>query len=303
LSAPAEPPPKGRRPRVLLVGSIIYLALIFGVMLWQGISIEPEWVLLVLLVIAVALGRGRTFLADWTPFLLLFFAYEAMRGFAAKTNFAPHDLSGMERWLFAGTIPTLTLQHAFYHPGVVGLQDIVGMFFYFMHFVLPIVVGFIFWVTDREYYWRFIGALLLLCFLAFVTYLFWPSAPPWYQLHDALGNPAVIKINDQTVRSIWGYTAVSPIYHSFNPNKFAAFPSLHAAFPMLATVYAWQRYRLLALGLALWTVAVILSIVYLGEHYVVDALVSVVYVAVATVIVETFRRRRPVRPTPARPSA
>jgi hypothetical protein len=303
LSAPAEPPPKGRRPRVLLVGSIIYLALIFGVMLWQGISIEPEWVLLVLLVIAVALGRGRTFLADWTPFLLLFFAYEAMRGFAAKTNFAPHDLSGMERWLFAGTIPTLTLQHAFYHPGVVGLQDIVGMFFYFMHFVLPIVVGFIFWVTDREYYWLFIGALLLLCFLAFVTYLFWPSAPPWYQLHDALGNPAVIKINDQTVRSIWGYTAVSPIYHSFNPNKFAAFPSLHAAFPMLATVYAWQRYRLLALGLALWTVAVILSIVYLGEHYVVDALGSVVYVAVATVIVETFRRRRPVRPTPARPSA
>jgi membrane-associated phospholipid phosphatase len=72
---------------------------------------------------------------------------------------------------------------------------------------------------------------------------------------------------------------------------------------MLATVYAWRRYRLLALGLALWTVAVILSIVYLGEHYVVDALVSVVYVAVATVIVETFRRRRPVRPTPARPSA
>ena len=61
---------------------------------------------------------------------------------------------------------------------------------------------------------------------------------------------------------------------------------------MLATVYAWQRYRLLALGLALWTAAVMVSIVYLGEHYVVDALVSIVYVAVATIIVETFSRRR-----------
>jgi hypothetical protein len=265
-------------------------------MLWQGISIEPEWVALALLVIAIALGRGRSFITDWTPFLLLFFAYEAMRGFASN-HFAPHDLSGMERWVFAGTIPTLTLQHAFYHPGVVGLQDVIGMFFYFMHFVLPIVIGFVFWVTSREYYWRFIAALLLMCFLAFVTYLFWPSAPPWYQLHE------VVKINDQTVHRLWGFTAVSPIYHSFNPNSFAAFPSLHAAFPMLATVYAWQRYRLLAVGLALWSVAVLVSIVYLGEHYVVDALVSIVYVAVATIIVETFSRRRARGATPARPSA
>ena len=266
-------------------------------MLWRGVSIEPEWVLLVLLVIAVALGRGRTFIADWTPFLLLFLAYEAMRGFAAKTNFQPHDFSGLERWVFAGSMPTLILQHDFYHPGIVGPQDIIAMLFYFMHFVLPIVVGFVLWVTSREYYWRFVAALLLMSFLAFATYLLWPSAPPWYQLHD------VVKINDHTVRALWGYTLVTPIYHSFNPNPFAAFPSLHAAYPMLAAVYAWQRYRLLAMGLVLWTLAVIVSIVYLGEHYVVDALVSIVYVAVATVIVETVSRRRARRVTPATPSA
>ena len=301
MSAPAEPKPAPeRRHRLLLIGSVLYLALIFGVMLWRGVSIEPEWVLLVLLVIAVALGRGRTFIADWTPFLLLFLAYEAMRGFAAKTNFQPHDLSGLERWVFGGTIPTLVLQHDFFHPGVIGVQDIVAMLFYFMHFVLPIVVGFIFWITSREYYWRFVAALLLMCFLAFVTYLFWPSAPPWYQLHD------VVKINDQTVKSLWGYTLVTPLYHSFNPNSFAAFPSLHAAFPMLAAVYAWQRYRLLSVGLVLWSTAVILSIVYLGEHYVVDAVASVFYVAAATIVVETVSRRRRALPadvTPATPSA
>jgi membrane-associated phospholipid phosphatase len=291
-----------RRRRLLLAGSVVYLALIFGVMLWRGVSIEPEWVALVLLVIAIALGRGRTFIADWAPFLLLFFAYEAMRGFAEKTNFPPHDLSRLEQWVFGGTIPTLTLQHAFYHPGVIGLQDIVAMVFYFMHFVLPIVVGFVFWVNSREYYWRFVAALLLMSFLAFVTYLFWPSAPPWYQLHD------VVKINDQTVHTLWGYTLVSPIYHSFNPNPFAAFPSLHAAYPALAAVYAWQRYRPLALGLVLWTLAVIVSIVYLGEHYVVDALVAMVYVAAATLIVETVSRRLSRRPEgarvkPATPSA
>ena len=287
---------------MILVGSIVYLVLIFGAMLRFGISIEPEETLLILLVIAAALGRGRTFIWDWTPFLLLFFAYEAMRGFAGKTGFAPHDLSGLERALFGGAIPTLVLQKAFYHPGVVGIQDIIAMVLYFMHFVLPIVVGFIFWINSREHYWRYIAALLLTCFLAFAVYLFWPSAPPWYQLPD------VVKINDKTVGAFWGYTIVTPIYHSFNPNKFAAFPSLHAAFPALAMVYAWSRFRALAIGLALWTVAVTVSIVYLGEHYFVDALAGFVFVAAATLIVETFtrwraRRAPPAAGTPARPAA
>ena len=301
MSGPADPKPAiARRPRLLLIGSVVYLAVIFSVMLWQGISIEPEWVLLALLVIAIALGRGRTFVADWTPFLLLFFAYEAMRGFAAR--FPPHDLSGMERWVFGGTIPTLTLQHDFYHPGVIGIQDLIALVLYFLHFVLPIVVGFIFWVNSREHYWRFIAALLLMCFLAFLTYLFWPSAPPWYQFHE------VVRVNQQTVDKLWGNTVVV-IYHAFNPNQFAAFPSLHAAFPMLAAVYAWRRYRALAVGLVIWSAAVVVAIVYLGEHYAVDALASIVYVAAATIIVEavnhwrTKRAGAPAAATPATPSA
>jgi len=288
-----------RRPSALLIGSLIYLAVIFGVMLWRGISIEPEWVILALLVIAIAMGRGLTFLADWGPFLLLFFAYEAMRGFASKTGFAPHDLSGIERAVFGGTLPTLTLQHDFYHPGVVGVQDVVATFFYFMHFPLPILVGFFFWLNSRDHYHRFIAALLLMCFLAFVTYLFWPSAPPWWQVKD------VVKIIDRTVQSLWGSQYfVSAIYHSFNPNRFAAFPSLHAAFPALAAVYAWSRYRALSVGLVAWTAAVALSIVYLGEHYVIDALDGFLYVAAATILVEGFTRWRARRAsTPARPSA
>src|SRR5215471_6499852 len=221
LSAPAESRPRFGRPGALLIGSLVYLGVIFGVMLWRGISIEPEWVVLALLVIAIAMGRGLVFIADWGPFLLLFFAYEAMRGFASKTGFAPHDLSGLERSLFGGAIPTLVLQHAFYRPGTVSVQDVLAMFLYFMHFPLPILVGFVFWLRSREHYWRYIAALLLMSFISFVTYLFWPSAPPWWQLHD------VVKINDQTVHALWDDRyAVSAIYHSFNPNKFAAFPSL-----------------------------------------------------------------------------
>src|ERR1700687_2184803 len=286
---------QARRPRLILVGSVIYLALIFGVMLWRGISIEPGWVVLALLVIAVALGRGRTFVVDWAPFLLLFFAYEAMRGYAGQTGFSPHDLSGLERTLFAGTLPTITLQHAFYSSDVVSPQDVRAMFFYFMHFPLPIVVVFFFWVRSRDHYRRFIAALLLMAFLAFVTYLFWPSAPPWYQFQEGnVPGPMVVhKILNETVEKFWGPNYfVSPLYAHLNPNQFAAFPSLHAAFPALAAVYAWRRYRALAIGLVVWTLAVVVAIVYLGEHYVVDALAAFVYVAAAAFIVESFTRWR-----------
>jgi membrane-associated phospholipid phosphatase len=285
-----------RRPRLLLVASVLYLGLIFGLMLWRGIEIEPEWVVLALLLIAVAMGRGRQFVVDWSPFLVLFLAYEAMRGAAAQTGFASHDVSGLERGLFGGRLPTLVLQHAFFHANTISPWDWAAMFFYFMHFPLPIVVGFLFWANSRDRYWRFIAALLLMSFVAFVTYLLWPTTPPWIEY-----SKQVVKVNDHTIQ-LWGVSYyVSPVYTHLNPNKFAAFPSLHAAFPALAAMYAWREYRAVAIGLLAWTACVWVAIVYLGEHYFVDALAGLAYAAFALAVVELFARRRAARP--ARPSS
>jgi membrane-associated phospholipid phosphatase len=175
------------------------------------------------------------------------------------------------------------------------------------------MVGFVFWLRSREHYRRFVGALLLMAVLAFITYLFWPSAPPWWQFKwgVAANDVGVHKILNETVDKFWGASYfVSPLYAHLNPNQFAAFPSLHAAFPALAAVYAWPRFRLLAIGLVVWTIGVLLSIVYLGEHYVIDALDGFLYVAVATFIVEAFNRwwghrahATPDASKPARPSA
>jgi hypothetical protein len=271
---------------MLVAGSLLYLGLVFGVMLWRGIEIEPQWVVLALLVIAVALGRGRQFVFDFLPFLLLFFAYEVMRGFASKTGFAPHDLSLLERTVFFGHLPTLALQSALYRADRVGWLDLMGIFFYFMHFVLPLAMGFVFWLDSRSYYWRFAAALLVLSFLAFVTYLFFPSTPPWLQFpHE------VHKISDETIGKLGVAYFISPVYRRLDPNLYAAFPSLHAAFPTLAAVYAWPRHRRLALALVGWALCVWSSVVYLGEHYVVDALDGVVYVAAAVLLVEYVGRR------------
>jgi membrane-associated phospholipid phosphatase len=292
LSSPSpESTPLLSNRRLLWLGIALYLGLIFGVMLWRGISIEPQWVVLALLLVAVALGRGRAFLTDWLPFLVLFFGYEIMRGFASKTGFAPHDVSGLERLLFAGSLPTITLQHWFYDPARIAIWDWAGMVLYFLHFPLPIVVGFVFWLNDRAHYWRFVSALLLMSFVAFVTYLFFPTAPPWIE-----NAPPVHKVINETVTK-WGVSyIVSPFYSNLNPNQFAAFPSLHAAFPALAAIYAWSRYRLLGIALIGYTACVWLAVVYLGEHYFVDALAGLVYAVAATVVVNLVaaRRARPV---------
>ena len=274
-------------PRLLLIAAVVYLAFVFGVMLWRGIEIEPQWVVLALMVIALALGRGKQFLVDWAPFLLLFFAYEVMRGFASKTGFPAHDVSGLELALFGGRLPTVVLQQHFYNPKTIGLQDWIGMGLYFMHFVIPVVVGFAFWVRNRDHYWRYVSALLLLSFLAFITYLFYPTSPPWIEHKDV-----VVKINNETIAK-WGVSYyISPIVGNINPNKFAAFPSLHAAYPALAAIYAWRRYRALGIALLVWSAAVWLAIVYLGEHYFVDALAGLAYTVVAALIVEGVARRR-----------
>ncbi len=303
LKQPTEQPqaapggPIRGHPRLLLAGSLVYLGIVFGVMLWRGIDIEPQWVALALLVIAAALGRGKQFIFDFFPFLLLFFAYEIMRGFAAKTGFAPHDISSLERALFFGQVPTQMLQSAFYRADQVGWLDLAAIFFYFMHFVLPLAVGFILWLSSRELYWRFAAALLLLSFLAFVTYLFFPSTPPWLQFPHQ-----VVKVADQTVQHKLAVAYfISPLYQTlyrFDPNQYAAFPSLHAAYPTLAAVYAWRPHRKLALLLIAWTACVWFSIVYLGEHYVVDALDGVIYVVVAVLLVEGFSRWTHARSVP-----
>ncbi len=284
----------GGHPRLLLASSLLYLGIVFGVMLWRGIEIEPQWVVLALLVIALALGRGKQFIFDFFPFLLLFLAYEIMRGFAAKTGFAPHDISPLEKALFFGQVPPLTLQSTFYRADQVGWLDLAAIFFYFMHFVLPVAVGFILWLSSRELYWRFVAALLLLSFLAFLTYLFFPSTPPWIQFPNQ-----VVKVADVTVEHKLALAYfVSPVYQTlyrFDPNQYAAFPSLHAAYPALAAIYAWKPHRKLALLLIAWTACVWFSIVYLGEHYVVDALDGVIYVAAAVFIVARLSRRRSAR--------
>ena len=262
-----------RRPHSgpLVTMAILYLAAVSGFMIWRGISVSPDYLLLLMLPIALVTGRFLRFLRDWVPFILIFLAWEAMRGVAPKTGIPPHvgDLAGLEKALFGGHLPTVVLQAWLANPPG-RLVAYAATVVYFCHFVFPLGVALALWLVDRRQFIRFTTALMGMAFVAFVIFLLAPTAPPWYaDSHGVI--TGVTKIISTTLPS-----DISPYYALLNPNPVAAFPSLHAAFPFLGYLAIRETFSRRVSWLALgWCVAVWFSVVYLGEHFVVDVVAGI----------------------------
>jgi membrane-associated phospholipid phosphatase len=273
------PKAEGRRSWLLpsLVGSYLGVVTLFMVFVLH-LSVSPERLLLLMLIAALVLGRAKLFLADWIPFLVLFLSYEYLRGLSGKVGLPIHDVTALERLISFGQVPTLGLQQAFYHPGQVAWYDIAGTVFYFLHFAFPLGLGYLFWIVNRRTFLRFSRALIAMAFAAFVFYLLLPVAPPWKAV------PGVIKIIDHTLPSFTdlpGVPVPATVYHWLNPNEYAAMPSLHAAFPLLGALFALRLWGQRAWPTLLYTGGVWLSIVYLGEHYIVDVIGGAVFALAA----------------------
>jgi len=60
-------------------------------------------------------------------------------------------------------------------------------------------------------------------------------------------------------------------------NPFAAFPSLHAMYPWIISLFALKIKKIKALPVLLFPIGVWFSAVYLGEHYIIDVIGGIVY--------------------------
>ena len=228
----------------------------------------------------------------WAPFAALLVAYEVMRDLASMLGRHPHNLAGVERAVFAGHEPTLILQAFVMKLADADLIGDIASFVYSAHFVLPIAVGAWLWTRDRSEFRHFGLSLVVLCALAFVTYVFEPTAPPWLAQPDSVRH-----LMQQAVQRLALPADVTWIYSHHDYNLYAAFPSLHAGFPVLAATAAWRRNRVIGTALALWAIVVWVTVVYLGEHYVTDVVGGIAYAAAALVIVALVTRqlRSPLR--------
>jgi hypothetical protein len=283
-----------RNDRILLWAVGAYIVVLSTLMLVRGVSITPDVLLVAFGLAAVLLGRGRLFLRDWIPFIGLFFAYELMRGYADNIGLAVHvtDVLAVERLLFFGYVPTQVLQAAFHPATGPDVLASIGTVFYFLHFPLPIAVGFFLWLRRRRVYYDFVAALILLAMAGFATYVLLPVAPPWWaaehgQLPGPDGRPAILYLKEQgfdQLASLFGFEGryiYSYTIYDINPNQVAAFPSLHAGFPFLGFLFARRAFGRIGWLLLAYSVCVWLSVVYLADHYVVDIVGGLAYAGVA----------------------
>ena len=288
LSAAASPPTTNptldRARRYTLAGVSVFFAAVTARMVFRGQAINPDAIFPALFVVALLLGRGRTFLLDWLPFLALLLGYEALRGLADDVNTRVHwtAVIDADTILGFGMTPTERLQSLLYVPGEVNLLNAASSFLYLVHFLAPVLLGLALWLRNRHDYWRFTIALLATSFAGFVTYIAFPVAPPWMAADQGLLAPAHHLIPITLGALFDSHDSVELIWSNFASNPVAAFPSLHAAYPMLialalvrGTTTPW---RWLAFA---YPAAVGFAIVYAGEHYVVDAIAGYAYATAA----------------------
>ncbi len=275
-------PERNKIINALLIG---YLVVIVVFMLSRNMSMTPDRIFVILLFGAVIVGRGKTFLRDWVPFIALLIAYEMVRGFADTAGFKVHvaELVNAERAIF-GFLPGVELQKHFFNPQHIAPWDVGAVLIDFLHFILPLAIAFYFWINSKTAYWKFVIALLTLSFAGFVTYLLYPAAPPWYADQRA-GLIHIHKVVDYVVAQIgWGWD-FSQIYNNLNPNQVAAMPSLHSAYPWLGFLALRNFNKKVAYFFLPYPFLVWLSVVYLGEHYVIDVIAGITFATAVYLLV------------------
>jgi hypothetical protein len=250
----------------------------------------PDTIFIVMLVIAVVFGQTRAFLVRFVPFVALLLTYDSFRGIADDLNANVHfmEMIQADRFMFNGALPTAVLQSWWWH-GTLSWYDFYFYFLYTLHFVLPVVVAAIIWKVRDALYWQYMWALVGLSFAAFITYIVFPAAPPWMATEMGLIEP-IHRISSD----IWwamGITNFSEVYSNLSPNEVAAVPSLHSAYPLLMVmflfkIFGWRK----VWWTAIYPVSMWIGVVYMGEHYVIDAILGAMYAVIAYYISARFFR-------------
>lgn len=241
----------------------------------------PDTLFVLLLVIFLVLGHARVFIVRFAPFLLLLLTYDSFRAIAddlnTYVNFWP--MISFDMNVFGGQLPTAVLQDWWWH-GTVQWYDFYFYFLYTLHFVMPVALAVLIWKLMPKMYWEFVTALVGLSFMAFITYVVFPAAPPW--MASDLGYIEPIHRISSDIWHAMGVTNFSEFYAKLSPNPVAAVPSLHSAYPLLFVLYLWRLFSFKKTWwLLIYPVSIWIGVVYLGEHYVVDALLGALYAIAA----------------------
>jgi membrane-associated phospholipid phosphatase len=238
---------------------------------------------------------------DLVLYALMWLSYDYSRGIADTLGMplqveAPRNI---DRVMFLGVDPNTWMQNEFYSTEVVAgvvvpdvrWYDVAGSLIYFSHFFVPVAASVYLWITYRPEWVRYIRRFATVLFAGVATYALLPTAPPWmassekypYQLMEPLARPTGNGWRELGLESVNKVLIEGQQWS----NPTAAMPSLHAAFSLLPVLFFFTIAQGRAARWVLGTLAVLfplsmtLTLVYFGEHYVIDILVGFAYVGAA----------------------
>jgi hypothetical protein len=300
------------RPTRLQVSLAVWL-LAVGVLLARwGVTTDRTHLFTIIGTGLVATGAGRLrhvarVVRDWAPLFVVLFAYDLLRG-QADHWFTVHVTPQIDadKFMF-GTVPTVWLQRAIFTPGQPHWWDYLSFLVYLSHFFAAILVAAALWKFAYHRFHRFAALFVALSFAGFVTYAFFPAAPPWLASQSHALAPTS-KIVDEVWVHLGLHNGASVLSARGSlANPVAAIPSLHGAYPVLLMLFFWRsagRWRWL---LPLYPLAMAFALVYMGEHYVFDIFLGWVYAvvvyAVGVRVADAWGRRQAARGAPVAPVA
>jgi membrane-associated phospholipid phosphatase len=277
-----------------------YLALIVVLVVVVGIPTDRGSLTLVVVAgLAIpCLGRGwsafRRVLIDWLPFTAALIAYDYSRGLAKLAGQPLHvgDIADIDRDVF-GVVPTVWLQGHYLSPGAVHWYDAAATLVYMTHFLATPVMAGVLWLRNRELWVCFVRRVLGLAVAGLATYILFPAAPPWYA--SRTGDIGLV------VRGAGRGWFWLHINHAGNllqegqaaSNPVAAMPSLHTGYATIISLFVLTTVSSrFAWAILLYPAAMAISLVYLGEHYVIDVVAGIVYAVVIHSLASWWERWR-----------
>ncbi|MCY4727408.1 phosphatase PAP2 family protein [Nocardioides sp. STR2] len=195
-----------------------------------------------------------------------------------------------------GTVPSVWLQ-ARLVDGSAHWYDVVAALVYVTHFVTIPLITAVVWFRLRDRFGQWLTAVLAMSFLGIAGYLAYPAAPPW--LAARRGDIGTLERISHLGWEHLGLDAVGRLVQlgQSGSNPVAAMPSLHAGAALLAALFLWPSVSVVSRALlAAYALAMALTLVYTGEHYVVDVLagwlVAILGIAVSQLVVRLTREPR-----------
>jgi membrane-associated phospholipid phosphatase len=295
------------RPALRLTRGRVLAAAVALLLLLPNSSVLEHRAVVAVFLVALLTGRGRLFLRDWLPLIAAAALFVALRQLAVSSPF-PHQglaVARLDTVFAAGSTPTAWLQARLYRPGVPGSLEYLASAVHASYFFGFVVVGLGIWLFRRYHFAHFRIVLAATFALGLLGYVLLPTEPPWLVARQDGAPPAhrVLAETARGTRLTAGIVATGQTWQEDpqalgDPNPSAAMPSVHTAVTAsLALVLARLHPALGLLG-AVYLLAMGASLVYLGEHFVLDLLAGVLCSLAAFWIAGRLTRPRPAPPPP-----